>query len=130
MACRSVGCLVLGVVVAGAASAYAQIDDRLLNLAARVGGASWRVFGVEPDPTQPLAIAGVQEVKQQRPPIRNLAPGQTRRQETPIRGAILSVTDRVAFVPFTVTVAGSTWTVADAQMRDAVKRVAQTLPVP
>lgn len=149
--------------------ASAQVDDRLLNLAANVNGASWRVFGVDADPTRPVTIAAVQEVKQQRPPsnyavlatnrsdvpvdayvvaalvvssagdvkaiqelpaIKNLKPGQTRRQETPVRAAVLSVTDRVAFVLYKVTSRGQTWTVSDADMRAAVKKVALALPVP
>lgn len=149
--------------------ASAQVDDRLLNLAANVDGASWRVFGVDADPTRPVTIAAVQEVKQQRPPsnyavlatnrsdvlvdayvvaalvvssagdvkaiqelpaIRNLKPGQTRRQETPVRAAVLSVTDRVAFMLYKVTSRGHTWTVPDADMRAAVKKVALALPVP
>lgn len=152
-----------------AAPASAQVDDRLSRLGEQVRGASWRVFGVDVDPSQPLAIAGVEEVRQQRPPsnyavfagnrsaapidefvvavlvvtsdgsvksvqpmqrIKNLQPGQTRRLETPIRGAIMSVSDRVAFVPFEITAGGTTWKVADTDLRAAVKQVAQRLPVP
>jgi hypothetical protein len=155
--------------VATAELAHAQIDDRLLARADQVRGASWRVFGVDVDPTGPLAIDAVEEVRQQRPPpnyavlatnrsdapieayivaavvvtsdgavkavqqlpaIKNLRPGQARRQETPVRVAILSVTDRVAFVPFQITRGGETWKVADADLRAAIRQVAQRLPVP
>lgn len=161
---------VLGVaMLAAATEAPAQIDDRLSAHADAVRGASWRVFGVDVDPSRPLAIDAVEEVRQQRPPsnyavlatnrseapiesyvvaavvvssdgavkavqqlpaIKNLRPGQARRQETPIRVAILSVTDRVAFVPYRITAGGETWTVPDADMRRAVKQVADRLPVP
>lgn len=57
-------------------------------------------------------------------------PGQSRRLETPIRGAIMSLTDRVAFAPFQITAGGETWKVADADLRAAVKPVALRLPVP
>lgn len=156
-------------VAAGALPAVAQVDDRLLARADTVRGASWRVFGVDVDPSRPLAIDGVEEVRQQRPPsnyavlaknrsgaviesyivaavvvasdgsvkqvqqlpaIKNLRPGQSRRQETPIRVAVLSVSDRVAFVPYRITAGGDTWTVSDADMRAAVKLVATRLPVP
>lgn len=132
-------------------------------------GASWRVFGVEVDPSRPVGIAAVEEVRQRNPPshyavsatnrsgaqidayvvaaaivtadgsvraiqelptVKNLKPGQTRRQQTPIRIAILSESERVAFVPLRIVIGGETWTVGDADLRAAVKQTARALPIP
>ncbi len=65
------------------------------------------------------------------PPIRNLRPGQSRRQEVRIRVAALSVTDRVAFVQHELPGEdGSAWTPAEEDLRAAVKLAADRLPVP
>lgn len=156
-------------VVGATTMAHAQIDDRRLERATQVRGASWRVFGVEVDPARPLTIDTVEEVRQRQPPshyavlaanrsdqtidayivaavvvtgdgavkavqqlpaIKNLKPGQSRRQETPIRVAILSETDRVAFVPYRIVLGSDTWTVPDADLRAAVTQMARRLPVP
>jgi hypothetical protein len=64
------------------------------------------------------------------PRVKNLKPGQGRRQQEQIRVAVMGVTDRVAFVLYDFTTEAETWAVANQALRDAVRQVALQLPVP
>lgn len=64
------------------------------------------------------------------PRVKNLKPGQGRRQQEQIRVAVMGVTDRVAFALYDVTTDEETWAVPNQELRDTVKRVALKLPVP
>ncbi len=151
-----------------AASAAAQVDDRL----SREGlerNAARRVFAVDIRRDSPVDLYQVEEVRQQLPPhryavrarnrstdviasvtiaavvvasdgtakafqpfpvLKNLKPNQARREEAAIRVAVLSVTDRIAFVVTGVTGAnGQSWTASDEELRARVKEAAQFVPV-
>lgn len=67
---------------------------------------------------------------QRLPAVKNLKPGQARRQETAIRVAVLGVPDRVAFVAVEVTGAnGQTWRARDEALRAWVKEGARLMPL-
>lgn len=64
------------------------------------------------------------------PRVKNLKPGQGRRQQEQIRVAVMGVTDRVAFALYDVTTEAEAWVVPNQALRDAVRQVAIKLPVP
>jgi hypothetical protein len=64
------------------------------------------------------------------PPIKDLRPNQSRRQETRIRVAALSVTDRVVFVPYEIAGDAVTWSASEEDLRVVVKQAADRFPVP
>jgi hypothetical protein len=64
------------------------------------------------------------------PRVKNLKPGDARRQQEQIRVAVMTVTDRLAFALYDVTTDEEAWAVPNQALRDAVKQVALKLPLP
>lgn len=72
-----------------------------------------------------VATDGSVKATQRLEPVKNLAAGKVRKQDTMIRAATPSISDRIAFVVGEVEHAtGERWRLEDTELRDAVKAVA------
>lgn len=77
-----------------------------------------------------VAADGTVKAIQTLPRVKNLKPGDARRQQEQIRVAVMGVTDRVAFVLYDVTTDDDTWAVPNQELRETVRQIALKRPVP
>ena len=64
------------------------------------------------------------------PPIKNLKPGQSRRQEFDLRSAVLGLSDTLAFAVSEVQSGADAWKVTDADLKAAIKAAASKFQRP
>lgn len=91
------------------------------------------------EPASALVVAlavilsdGTVKSLQELPAIKSLKPGQVRRLEARVRGAVLSPTDRVVFVLKTLQREGAIplWQASDDELRTVIRAAAKRMPVP
>lgn len=75
---------------------------------------------------------GAVKAFQELPAVKNLKAGQSRRHETRVRAAVLSPTDRIAFVLKTLARDGGAvpWQASDDGLRRVIGEAAKRVPVP